>query len=425
MIKGKFLKVLFLLFLISIIPRIFVVSIIASSNDRGLSSLMAEDAMRYYETALHLINAPVNFKNNLGFNILYDAPLYPLFLSIFFKIFGASYQLAIFLNIFLFSISVCLIYIIGKLLFPEKYAFCAAIIFSFYPSLLMYSIYPMSEPLFLVLFLSAFINLILFLKTQKISYLIFTAFLLVLATLTKEVALFIPVIIAIFIIMKNIKKWRTTVKAASLLIAIYIATLSPFLIYNHRSCGYYTLSGKILDYKSALDKKIRVFTAQKRITAINKRDVLPQNITNLFSNSRLYFQQYGNFFAGAGIIGMLRALGYNVSEVEAATKSPRLFINALKKFGWGWAALQYYAWIFMVCVYICSFSALFFLIAKGKITEAAFFLIIFCYFLFVYFYSYSTRYSIPLIPFLSILCSYFLLNIGAMKSKKTTSGDAV
>ncbi|HPL83190.1 MAG TPA: hypothetical protein PLJ15_02860, partial [Candidatus Omnitrophota bacterium] len=55
------------------------------------------DETRYIQEAGEILNVT---------KLLWDVPLYPIFLAAFFKMFGTSYLLASILNIFLFSLAV-------------------------------------------------------------------------------------------------------------------------------------------------------------------------------------------------------------------------------------------------------------------------------------------------------------------------------
>ncbi len=397
--------ILLLIFLIAFLPRAAFAGFILKSNEGDASMFMQDDSSRYYKIALNLLREDFDFKQNsrlARFGILWDVPLYPVFLLTFFKVSGPSYLLAVFLNIILFSLSVCVLYILGVFLFGNKTALCAAVVYSFYPSLVMYSLYPMTEPLLLLLFLSAFCGFTVFLKSRKIRYLVLAAVFFGLSTLTKETVAFIPLIPAFFVLLKYGIGRKQAVIPVFLLLAVYTAVLSPVLIFNYRNSGFFTLSAKTVAEARYL--RYRLSNFKKQQDAVIFDDKIGSAIYGFFYKRR-------QLFAGTGTIGMLRALKYDVSGLESATEQPGLFFRELKKLGRGWAIYQFFAWIFTGVVYAASFWALILLVRRKRIKEVICFFAILFYFLAAYFFQYSTRYFIPVVPFLSLLCAYFLANI--------------
>lgn len=350
MLKNKRLKMLLLIFLISIIPRILFIGSVLKVEDGNVVRLVnMNDGARYCIRAAGLARKlPIS---RLRHNLLCDVPLYPMFLSIFFKMFSPNYLLAIFLNIILFGLSSCLLYMIGVLLLGNKAGLYATIIYSFFPTLFIYSICPVTEPLFLVLFLSAFYSFILFLRSDRNKYLILTASLLGLSTLTKEVMFFFTIPIVAFIVPIYTKHWKQAVKTISLLIVIYMAVLSPPMMYNYHTLGHFVISGKIVNYTNS-----KTFNKLKsgifNLVTFNKREASLQKKNSLFLNIRNYFYDRKHFFGSTGTTVLMRALGYNVSELRATSYSPKLFLATLKKNGMG---MDYLSILYIVFCWLCIY----------------------------------------------------------------------
>ncbi|WP_368996733.1 glycosyltransferase family 39 protein [Caldifermentibacillus hisashii] len=79
---------------------------------------------------------------------------YSSFLSIFMKIFGASYMLPPILNVILSTISVTLIYFICKKIADQRIAIVASLLWIFFPSQTIYNMFALSEPLYTTVLLS-------------------------------------------------------------------------------------------------------------------------------------------------------------------------------------------------------------------------------------------------------------------------------
>lgn len=424
---------LLLVFLIFVIPHTLFAGVILFNNSDA-SVLMQEDARRYYERSVNLIGENFDFKKGFRRDTIWDVPLYPLFLAFCFKIAGPSYLLAVFLNIFLFGLSSSVLYIMGTLLFGNRTALFGSIIFSFYPSLLMYSLYPIAEGLFLFLLLSTFCNFNLFLKSNKIIYLIISAILAGLSTLTKEIALFIPVIMAIFLIPGYANRRTTPLKTIFLLTVIYTTVLLSQPVYNYFKFGHFTISAKTSLYRSVLNRRLEAGFSRHCLRVAGSRfaghgndkgfQCHPERAERVEGsktrarNGTLahtgmtkvwkYFDKRKHFFWGTGTIGMLRAFGYDVSELQLAGER-KSFIAALKKLGTQWVFFQYLAWCFTGFVYASSFVSLFYLLIRKQFIRVAFLLSSIVYFLIIselLFANNHTRYFIPLIPLLSLLAAY-------------------
>lgn len=78
---------------------------------------------------------------------------YAVFLSIFFKIFGASYMVAPIVNVVLTTISMGLLYAIGKKIGGMKVAITASILWIISPSQTIYNMFVLSEPLYCTILL--------------------------------------------------------------------------------------------------------------------------------------------------------------------------------------------------------------------------------------------------------------------------------
>lgn len=415
--NKNFLKMLLLIFLISVLPRIVFVGAVSFINGGDISTLIGKDAISYYRTALWLMGEPGYFMDVFSSSVcmLLNAPLYPLVLSIFFKIFRPDYVVAVYLNIAFFGLSACILYIIGNFLFGNRAGFCAAAIFSFYPPLFICSIRPLTESLFLFFFIFAFYNFIIFLKTDKSRFLAFTAFFLGFSALTREVVVFFPITIAIFLGLKYRRYWKQAAKNISLLAIIYTVTLLPFLLYNYQlsSGRSFAISAKMAIYTNFLGGKTGVVKSERKVVVSNDKKISLQKRSSLFLNIADYFYARKRFFMGTGTMGIMKALGYKIPELEGTAERPKLFLASLRKFGWGWVAFQYCALFFVGCVYIFSLFTLFRLIVKRRFKEVVLFLLILLYFLAAHLYDYNSRYFIPMIPFLAILSVYPLRRYAA------------
>ncbi len=403
------LKALLVIFLISFIPRLILLSAAMKNNHGDLSALVLDnDGNRFYQTALLAGDPDYNetwlARNRFQrFSILWDVPLYPLFLTAFFKLFQPSYLLAIFLNLILFSLSASIFYVIGVNLFGGRGSLYATLIYAFFPTLLINSLNPMAEPMFLVFFLLALLCFILFLKNEEKRHLIFTAILLGLSAMTKEVALFFIAVPAAVIILKYIKKWRMAVKAVFILLVAYYAVLLPLAVYNYNISRHFVVSGKMV--------KMAVYQKSLRVLELRSKKSADPSFF-LWD----YFYKRKHFFFSTGTTDLMQMTGRKSSALCDATEDPGSFLAALKEAGPGWVSYQFGSLFFVACVYLFSLLGLCALFIRRKFKEALGVLLAVSYFPAVYFHHDYSRYFIPAIPFLSLLAAYFLLVIKGIKT---------
>ena len=393
-----------LVILLTLLTRLFILNCI-SLNYQGDFSILSpphSDGARYIYEVEHITNTPLS-----KLNILWDVPLYPLFLAFFFKLFGTSYFLASLLNIILFSMAVGIFYYTMLYSFGQRRALLATIIIIFYPTLLIDVLYLAAESLYLFLGAIAFLLLTIYIKSDKKIYIIPLAIILGLLTLTKEIFFYLPAVIAIIIFIHKFPDFKNALKTTALLAAIYGLVLLPLLSHNYRLSN----GGLILSSKA---QKVHARII-KQIGPQNKQEKSPNAPINKNSNFYIvnYFFQRGRFFLGTGTFGLMRAFGQDCLSLEPTADNPRAYFTVLRQYGLGWNLFQYSALIFIIYVFCSSAFSLFILLAKRKLRELAYFAIVFLYFLVaLHYFAYNTsRYFIPFVPFLAFLSSYSTLDI--------------
>jgi hypothetical protein len=147
-------------------------------NFRGL---IFPDAMSYAAIARNIIRGDgycanittaVNF-THFGKNLfvpLVTPALYPHILALLFKIGGASSYVSGLGSGLFFLISIIPLYLIANRLFGRLAALVTSVIYMFEPTMLMFSISGLTEPVFMFFLLFGFLFLELFLENGKMSY---------------------------------------------------------------------------------------------------------------------------------------------------------------------------------------------------------------------------------------------------------------
>ena len=200
------------------------------------------DSQAYKTTALNVINHHVFSYNNAppyepsGFR----APGYPLWLALIYLVFG-SFKPAIFLGIFVFALTVPLIYLIARELFDKRIAFLAGILFALEPWGAFLSGAIMSEQIFLPAFVLAVYLFIRYLKQNSHKFLYLSAGLLGISALIRPNALYIWPVFAIFIFFKK-NGFLKSLKTAGLASLIFLFVIAPWLIRNKVVLGTWQIT---------------------------------------------------------------------------------------------------------------------------------------------------------------------------------------
>jgi len=372
------------------------------------------DAMRYKGAGLYFFeNLVCPGKPDSYFS--FDMPGYPFFLAILFKLFNPitlwiSSLLQIIFNALFFCLSIIVIYKIASILFSKRVGFFSAAIYSFYPSLLSFSLLPYPDSLFLLLLLSAIYFFILYIKKNKTIDLIAMSFFTTLSLLTREIAIFIPLVLLFLVLLKNHKSWRRCIKITIVSTIVYVIVLIPYFIYSYKMSGQIGFSKKTYMYCNFLNKKFKNTYDLKKNT---------QSYRNRISYSSLiknYFIKRKHFFGGTGTISMLRILKYDVSDAKEIPKTNKEFFDLLRKNGSLWLVFQWFSWVFIGVVYVTSLLSILYLFIKRQFFLVIFFVSFILYFLVIHFFHFNSRYFTSIVPFLSILSAYFASCITLPKS---------
>lgn len=197
--------------------------------------LLLSDGASYQNMALGMMEG---FDNGETF----WAPGFPAFLAAVYSIFGVKPWVVLFLNCFISTFSVFLLYLIGKKLFTEKIALFAALLLAIEPHQIVYTQTLFSENLFIPLILLFFLFFIKYLVEHQRLLLAVAAVILGLSMYFRPATnfLFIPVAISIFLYLKV--TWMEKTKSILLFLFFLLITLSPWLIRNYMLHDHFGLS---------------------------------------------------------------------------------------------------------------------------------------------------------------------------------------
>ena len=165
------------------------------------------------------------------------APGWPVILSVIFSLSGLTGIDRLFLivvfNVMATALACCLLFFIAKEIFSKRVASISAFLWMTYPFNLWFLKNPNTEVPFIPLFFGAVFLCLLAIKQRSIRFIFLSGIFFGLASLTRLIALFFPIFLAllIFFILTKEKK-KTKIILATALLAGYFLTLLPWGIYT-------------------------------------------------------------------------------------------------------------------------------------------------------------------------------------------------
>ncbi|MBN7818452.1 glycosyltransferase family 39 protein [Bowmanella yangjiangensis] len=202
-----------------------------------LSITPVSDAIAYWNMATSLMETGVmdDGHGNLAF---YSAG-YPLFLIPFISLFGKTYEVAQFVNVFLGAVSTILLYFCAKTFLKSHFwALISCLAWIFYPPNILYTEYLAKENLMTPLLLGQTLLLLNYQGEKIKTFLLGLIF--ALGVLVGSAILFTIIPIIFFLINFNKEKSRISLSSISNVLVFFIVffiTLFPWLIYTKSHLG--------------------------------------------------------------------------------------------------------------------------------------------------------------------------------------------
>lgn len=233
--KGLVIVICFALFL-----RIMLFLVVQPYHAQIMQNkiLANVDARQYQELAVDILH-------NRSFSGVYGAyrtPGYPFFIAVIYSIFGIKPWVVLLLQLFLNSISLALVYLLGKEIFDKKTAIIAAALYALDPHTIFYSVNLMSDTLFTFIFLAAVLFLLYGLKQARSIFFLFSGCLFGVGALIRPLGQYFPLAAAAIILIYAKMKWRSKLKAIAILITVFMLVISPWLCRNYFKYGHLSLS---------------------------------------------------------------------------------------------------------------------------------------------------------------------------------------
>lgn len=211
-ILSKDTYIFVFLCIITVLPRLIYSSLIYSLPISG-------DEREYVELARLIANNGLSsYFARVRTRILLHPPLFVIFLSAFFYVFGSNYHISRLLMIILSPIPVFITFLIGKDLFEQKIGLSSAILFSCFPYYFFLSLFTSIDMFLIVFYVASIYFYIRFINGEKTRDLIFLVIITSLGLLVKYSMVFIyPTLLLALVLEKNtklLKNWKVWIGGA-------------------------------------------------------------------------------------------------------------------------------------------------------------------------------------------------------------------
>jgi 4-amino-4-deoxy-L-arabinose transferase-like glycosyltransferase len=224
-------KTEFFLFFLALAVQliIFVITIFFGSG----GFLWSSDAESYFTLAKNLLQHRGFFIDVAWGPSAFRTPLYPLFVAGLYWL-VPKLGFVIFVQNIVGAASVVLAYRLGRVLFTHRVAFAASLLYLFESQRLQVMNQLMSEALFLVFFLPALIFFFRYRSERRMLLIAASAIFLGLATLTKPIIQFLPLVMVFFLVAERpfLQTVRKNAVACGIFLLLVGAVLSPWIVRN-------------------------------------------------------------------------------------------------------------------------------------------------------------------------------------------------
>ncbi len=230
-------RAIIILLTLSLISRFLFFLTIRPWDTITLSRILQSDCLGYHKLALNLAKYHQFAYEKDGPPDALRTPLYPLLISLGYKIFGPAPWIIIVIQIILSTLSALILYsIIARSVGPQI-AFSALLFFTFDPFLIIFTNTCISETLFIFLLLLGvffFCKIITSHQSEK-NYLnlVLTAILFGLTALTRPISVYLPILVVIQLFMLKAQKIKMVLYQICIFTFFFLLTLSPWLIRNY------------------------------------------------------------------------------------------------------------------------------------------------------------------------------------------------
>jgi len=393
------LKKLFIIFILAVILRLFFAFIYPQFP-------VAFDAQGYDALGWNIASGK-GFVTDDGNPVVERSPGYPFFLAGLYKIFGHSHNYVRFFQIIVSLFTLVFIFLLARDIFGDRVAFVSAFIGATYPPFLSYSGLLLTENLFTFCLISFMYFAWLAIKEKKKVFSFLAGLIIGYGILVREEAVvFLPVFFLVGFIC-----FRKDLKKIMLLILVAICVIAPWTIRNYKVFNKFVLvssqGGSTLWISSYKEEWLEwhsedpyLASLTKGLNSLEAADLLrKKGLENIKEHPFLYvkfcFKRLVRFWIGShsntfyGLQDSFANYAHAMAFLKVVIKLVLLIFNTLLVF------LGFYG----------VFKAIKNIPEKRK--EIVFLLMPIALIMVVHFFLFATtRYQVPIMPFVIIFASY-------------------
>jgi 4-amino-4-deoxy-L-arabinose transferase-like glycosyltransferase len=196
---------------------------------------LAGDAIQYDSVAQNL-SIGRGFSSDGSEPTALLPPIYPFFLSFIYYILGYNHNLVILAQFILLGLIGSTVYFIGKkyLNLPPLFCFAAALLILIWPYFILYSTFILTEILYTFFLITSIFLLLNFIRQQTGGKAILLAVMLGITALTRQVILFLPIWILVFLLVfRKENRNKDYFKKVVLILALFFVTILPWTVRNY------------------------------------------------------------------------------------------------------------------------------------------------------------------------------------------------
>ena len=165
--------------------------------------------------------------------LAYRPPLYPVFLSGIYYLFGNGYWPIRIAQIILDSLSCIMVYILGRRIFNPKVGILASLIYAFYPFFIYYTGFELTETMFIFLIVLVMLYLVKAVEKPHPKNFVLAGILVGLSSLCRPTMLAFFFVASVGIAVTLKAKGLVAVRNIGILFLFFVITIAPWTIRNH------------------------------------------------------------------------------------------------------------------------------------------------------------------------------------------------
>jgi len=196
-------------------------------------------------------------------------PVYPVFMAVIYALFGIKPWAVLLAQIFMDGITLAVIFLLARLLFEEKTAVIAALIYAVEPTVIRQTATIGTDISGIFLFSVFLLFFIKSVKKDSLKLFAFSGLLLGICTLTRPVFQYVSLLAGIIIILSGLKGgFAAVIRKLAVFIIVFSVTLLPWHLRNLKSGGRFALCSVKRNYFHISTQLYEMERTQKTIEEI-------------------------------------------------------------------------------------------------------------------------------------------------------------